>query len=721
MQSIANTIGVNMANPNIKNYKPTPAYVTWTDDKSMAAVFKSNSDVAEAYGLQHMSRASHRSFLDIDTNISVRTGYGRRDYDSFRPSEATPKQQRELIKQCMDAYKQVGIIRQVIDLMGDFGSKGIKLVHSSKNVQNFYQQWFKKVGGVERSERFLNMLYRCGNVVVKRRTAKLTQKTQRILKKTIAEADIVPEPVKVEGKEVGWKYDFFNPTRIEIIEEELSEFADEPLFGIKLHRNFRRISKHSSTNMKSLFAQLPKEIQVAVEKGSNIAILPPDKTNAYYYKKDDWQLWADPIIAAILDDVYMYEKMKLADLSALDGAISNVRLWTLGDLSEKIMPTKAAINKLRDILANNVGGGTIDLVWGPELKFTESNTQVYKFLGQEKYEPVLTSIYAGIGVPPTMTGSSSSSNGGMTNNFISLQTLIETLEYGRGILRTFWEKEIEIVQKAMGFRLPAHLHFDHAILTDKTAHQKLLMDLVDRNIMTEETMLERFGELFDIEQSRMKSQEKKRDSGDIPPKAGPFHNPQEEDEKKKLALNKDLINPEQIGLPPIPDDIKQRRERELKMQEKKFQPVNPNGRPKNKKDTKPRKKKRVLPRSKAVVSEDYTSCLMWIEKTQSTIADFLNPVMLKHYDKKNMRSLTKNQVLESEDIKFRVLANIEPFTDVNIQEVKGLMEKDELLLGDMSDNLDGFISDFVEAYGRAPTVTEMRNLKTYAYLESYKE
>ena len=67
----------------------------------------------------------------------------------------------------------------------------------------------------------------------------------------------------------------------------------------------------------------------------------------------------------------MLEKMKLADLAALDGAISNVRLWRIGDLDHKIIPTKAAINKLRDILASNVGGGTMDLVWGPEIDFKE--------------------------------------------------------------------------------------------------------------------------------------------------------------------------------------------------------------------------------------------------------------------------------------------------------------------------------------------------------------
>ena len=84
--------------------------------------------------------------------------------------------------------------------------------------------------------------------------------------------------------------------------------------------------------------------------------------------------------------------MKLADISALDGAISNIRLWSLGDLDNKILPTKAAINKLRNILASNVGGGTMDLVWGPELKFTESSTQVFRFLGKESMSLYLPNI-----------------------------------------------------------------------------------------------------------------------------------------------------------------------------------------------------------------------------------------------------------------------------------------------------------------------------------------
>ena len=71
----------------------------------------------------------------------------------------------------------------------------------------------------------------------------------------------------------------------------------------------------------------------------------------------------------------------------------------------------------------------MDLIWGPELDFKESATQIYKFLGDEKYQPVLNSIYAGMGIPPTLTGIAGN-GGGYTNNFVSLKTLIERLEYG---------------------------------------------------------------------------------------------------------------------------------------------------------------------------------------------------------------------------------------------------------------------------------------------------
>jgi hypothetical protein len=75
-----------------------------------------------------------------------------------------------------------------------------------------------------------------------------------------------------------------------------------------------------------------------------------------------------PMVSAILGDLQLLQKMKLADLAALDGAISCIRVWKLGNIEARIMPTEVAINRLAEMLCNNVGGGVMDLVWGPEIE-----------------------------------------------------------------------------------------------------------------------------------------------------------------------------------------------------------------------------------------------------------------------------------------------------------------------------------------------------------------
>mgnify|MGYP003115018093 CR=1 FL=1 len=137
-----------------------------------AQAFEQYAEAGEAYS--GVSKAYHRDFLDIEPNRSVKPGFGSNDYYAFRPEEAVPKRSKRIIKMSMDAYNKVGIIRNIIDLMGDFGAQGIDIVHESKGAEKFIRQWFKKINGKERSERFLNNLYKTGNVPVYRSYAAIT-------------------------------------------------------------------------------------------------------------------------------------------------------------------------------------------------------------------------------------------------------------------------------------------------------------------------------------------------------------------------------------------------------------------------------------------------------------------------------------------------------------------------------------------------------------------
>ena len=693
----------------------SPLYRTWDSDSQKQDAYAQTADAIEAYdGIQRAVAYGNRSsYIDIEPNRSVRTSFLRQDYDAFRPGESVASQQKRIIKQSMQAYDRVGIIRNVIDLMSDFASQGLTLVHPNKTIEKFYRKWFTQVGGVDRSERFLNYLYRCGNVVVKRRTAKLNRKKELELRRAAGE-DLKLESIKVNRREVPWTYDFLNPLAVDV-QDQGAQMVGKPQFSLNLSKYTYETLVNSSNTNKTVFRTLPKDLQQRLKTGERSIPLDEDKVSFYHYKKDDWLLWANPMIYAILDDIMMLEKMKLADLAALDGAISNVRLWTVGDLDHKIIPTKAAINKLRDILASNVGGGTMDLVWGPELQFSESQSQVYKFLGADKYQPVLTSIYAGLGIPPTLTGAST--GGGYTNNYVSLKTLVERLEYGREILSQFWRQEIELVRKAMGFRFPAEIHFDSIILSDEAAEKQLLIQLADRDIISTETLLERFRELPGIERIRVRREERERsnDRGS-PKKAGPYHNPQHKDDVAKIALTKDVLDSEEylekLGLPPTSIEQEEMVETNTPKQEPERIPVEDNGRPKFSRDTKKRKQKRVTPRS-----GDATTATLWAVEAQSKISDVVSPIALSHFNKKNARSLNKSEVDQLEYLKICILTGMTPYMEITPEVVKDLLDRGTKPSSEFGSLVEAKVNSFTSANNKQPNSSEMKYIHASCFVE----
>jgi hypothetical protein len=651
--------------------------ITWSDDKPNSkeqAVSQFSDNINSYVGLSKTQGSTYRTFLDIETSRSVRPQFSHLDYYAFRPNEAIPSQQNKAIKMCMDAYDKVGIIRNVIDLMGDFGCQGINIVHQNKSVEKFYQQWFRSVNGKERSERFLNNLYKTGNVITYRSYAKITPQLSQYMKSLAA--DIKVEVPNVTKNEIPWRYNFFNPLTVKTKDGKLSLFLGKSAYTIDIGTFFDRFIDGEIPS--DVINTLPDNIKQAIKNGDREVVIDPSRVNVFHYKKDDWQQWANPMIYAILDDIVMLEKMRLADLSALDGAISNIRLWTLGNLEHKILPNKAAINKLRDVLASNVGGGTMELVWGPELSFKESSSEVYKFLGSEKYTAVLNSIYAGLGVPPTLTGMATN-GGGFTNNFISLKTLVERLQYGRDQLTKFWEKEVEIVRQAMGFRYKAHIQFDQMSLSDEATEKNLLIQLADRDIISQETLLQRFKEIPQIEKIRLQREVSDREDNKNPKKAGPYHSPQHKENLEKIGLQSGKLLPKDVGLKTsVPQDLLLQPKSSSPFggggnstPEKK--PPNPNGRPQNSQDTNVRKQRVANPKSKPGVAE----LVVWAEDSWDNISNTLNNAFLGFKNKKNLRQLTKAEVNDLERLKIDVLTNIDMLSIVNEDSIQKVLSSNK--------------------------------------------
>ena len=702
------------------------AYVTWGEDlaSKQQALNEASKSLSE-FDIVHYSNAGSRyrtDFSNLDGNTSGRPGLTRSDYDKFRPDEAVPEKLRNIIKAADTIYQRVGLVKNVIDLMGDFACQGIRISHPNKRIQRFYRNWFEKVNGYERSERFLNYLYRTGNVVINRQTAKISLKVSDNLYRAVAAADLTisDDELKVEKREIPWKYTFIDPAYVDVVGGPLASFSGSKIYAITLPSNLRRIINNPKNEYEQkMVAGLPSSI-VEAAKTKKPYVLDSNKTIVCHYKKDDWATWAYPMIYSIMDDIFIIEKLKLADVSALDGAISNIRIFKLGSLEHKVAPTKAATAKLAQILQNNVGGGTMDLVWGPDIELLESKTSVHQFLGEGKYTPHLNSIYAGLGIPPTLTGTFGAA--GTTNNFISLKTLTQRLQYGRKILTAFWKQEIAMVQKAMGFRFPAKIEFDRMDLSNEDAEKALLIQLADRNIISDELLQTAFGLDSDMEKVRVKREQRERDNESYVPKSGPYYNPEIEKDLQKISLQTGIVTPSEVGLELEKKKNGEKSAVDLKndalVQKQALAPKTPvgvsgQGRPKNSKDSGKRATKKFAPQTGA-------SLQIWANQAQDKINEILNPYFLEFYNKKNMRSLASAEYQEADMAKTKLFFLLEPFEKIN----------QESLLNKLS-NIDQDNKLYSQYKNYSRTVAseidhelsseELKTVKTIVFMENYND
>jgi hypothetical protein len=709
------------------------AYVVWGDDLSskQEALRKSSESLVEYNGIERannqekaLARRTRLDFSNLDTNVSGRPGLLKSDYDAFRPEEAVPVILKQILRRADQIYQRVGLVKNVIDLMGDFAVQGIRIVHPNKKIERFYRSWFKKINGKDRSERFVNNLYRVGNVVINRQTAKLNTKYINYMYRATAEADITYPSLDddfIGKKEIPWKYTFIDPVYVDVMGGSLSSFTNKKIYGVMLPATLKRIINAPKNDAESsIVNELPSDI-IESAKTKKPYVLNPDKTLVFHYKKDDWQIWAYPMIYAIMDDITVLEKLKLADMCALDGAVSNLRIFKLGSLEHKIAPTKAAASKLSSILSNNVGGGTMDLVWGPDIELIESKSTVHNFLGEGKYTPHLNSVYAGLGIPPTLTGTYGAA--GTTNNFISLKTLTQRLQYGRDVLVNFWEKEIELVQKAMGFKIAAKIEFDRMDLSNEDAEKALLIQLADRNIISDEHIQMRFGLDPSMEKHRINRESKDRNNKKMPQKASPFFDANFETNLKKIALQLGIATPSQVGLELMDKKRGEKNLLELKLENTmpKIPPQSPGptgvsgqGRPRNSKDSTQRKTKQFAPQTGAKIA-------LWAQSAQDTISKIINPHLLAFYSKGNLRQLSSDESKEVDTIKTKLLFSLKPLSNISEEILlNSLANINDQKTLDMNNNFKFWLNKLSSELDRNLSSDENKAIKASFYAAVYE-
>lgn len=704
-----------------------PAYVN-SKEYFASAKFDNNS----------ISRSTARS-VGVGSD-QLKSGFNRWDYYGWRPEDNLPTWNADIILSAQNFYRRIGLVRNVIDLMTDFAAEGIAFNHPVKSQERFYREWARRVNIQDRVNNYMKLLLRDGNVIVRRKLAKIPKKVAQDFAKafmneasnlgpTVIDRDVPgirntkedtssesPDDIqrikpnqdpKAKKNVIPWKYTFLNPVFIEKIGGRVGRFVGADDLGVRLSKRLIKAIREPRTETESgLKKQLPQEvIQAAMSNAAETKIIRLDMERIYvdYYKKDDWEDWATPFLYGVFEDLMYKDKLKLADIAALDGVINSVRLWKLGDHGKDIFPNPAATNKLLDILSVSTGGGMTDIVWDSMIDVETVYPPIQDILGPEKYIAVETDIVRGLGIPDSLLGGAELSTRNAETAFIQLKTLIERLEYIRSRCIDWLNVELRLVADAMGFKKIPSIAFETMSLRDEAAEKDLIIRLAERNLISTQAVHDVFDFDTRIEQGRMKDEQKFRENNPaVMEKANPYYRPQsqlilqnelkkdEETHRANLEVRNAEINPDGSTMKgDQPRDVGD----------------NPVGRPPGSKDQTERDRR--TPRVLSVYK-------VQAEKIISNIDTIIDPLYLKDHKAKNMRFLTAEQKRELEHIKRSLLATVGSGELITKQTLH-----DNTSNVSMLSEFNVIFSQLVEAYteinGKMPNLSERRSLSASAW------
>jgi hypothetical protein len=669
---------------------------------------------------------THRT---IAADVNLRAGHNRHNYDAQRPSDRLPTEHAKIILACQSVYRKVGMVRNIIDLMTDFAAEGLQLQHTTKTQERFFREWARRVNLQGRAHDFMKLLMRDANVIVRRKNAFITKPAIKEMTKaivsgidTIDETKVNDPPEKIKTirkktnrQEIPWRYTFLSPVIIEKIGGEVGRFFGSDDLGMRIPTSLSNAIKRPRTDAEKAFIKkLPPEVTRAAKKHGTLVALDMDRIYVDYYKKDDWEDWGTPFLYGVLEDVMFKEKMRLADMAALDGVINVIRLWKLGKSDQQILPAPALVDRLIGILQNNTGGGVMDLVWDDMIDLKVEYPPIDKILGAEKYAGVNADIVRGLGIPDSLVGGQDLGTRNAQSAFVQLKTLVERLEYVRGRAIRWMEGELRLVADAMSFKRIPSISFGIMSLRDEAAEKQLMIQLLDRGIISSEKANEVFGVNYMIELERIKTEQQiRKENPGVLERSNPYNRPFSvmekqtelaiQVEKVKKGFHRDTEFPKSIdnngddnnggGDNPSGDQPKD-------------DGNNSPGRPPSTRDTKPRNER--TPKTQSILH-------IIADGFMDRIDDLVDNTYLKQLKVKNMRSLTKAQRIELEKVKRGILSVLRPGDKVTKELIAERLDTAGEGAHCMENRFCGFVADFTASTKKTPTVKECRILTAWAW------
>ena len=453
---------------------------------------------------------------------------------------------------------------------------------------------------------------------------------------------------------IPWDYVSLNPLQME---PRGSRFANEHHWVMLLSkRDMKPLSKFMSyryhTDISTTKVNLPEifkgKLKPAQKGSAYAAELALDEERLSVLQdvtKADHEDWATPQIYPACKEVSFKRLLRQAEISATESMKHAITLVKLGDVKEGFVPTPEQIERVAAALAG--GAQAHHLVWDDLIDAQVVQPDIGKIMDPKKYEQIDKDIYAALGVSQSiMTGT-----GSFANSFMSIKLLLEKLETIRCKLEDWLQTEVKKIADAMKFRRLPIIKWGLMNLRDENAERKLWLDLYDRGIVSDESMLEQFGTDFDIELARQQ-----------------FEKEVKEDNNKGIKKDDETFrSPVMVSQGPFKRDV---------LSPPKPKPAGgPGGRPV--KTGKPQTKKRnTKPKGMGAVVK-FQKYREFASVALKAISEIATRQAVEAQGVKDSRSLTKAQKSELETIFAYTLASLNPDQEFSEDLVYDVLQRDD--------------------------------------------
>ncbi len=373
------------------------------------------------------------------------------------------------------AYFNVAIVRNTIDVLQEFSARPLHLKCKNKTVRDFFKAWTQAIGLTDLTNRWFREWFRSGNVFVYTFRGNIGKENFKKMQ----------EAFSARSSQIPIRYTILNPMQVYL---QGGVGYNNQFIKILSTYEIVRLKEPKTEEDKQVFNDLPEFIKNQVKAGAGYRYLfiPLDQSRLYFafYKKQDYEPLAVPMVFPVLADIEFKLEMKRMDMALMKSLEQVVLLVTAGEKADDkgngINP--AVLNDLRSIFENQTIGRVLVADYTTKLQFIIPD--IKDLIGPAKYERVDRDIREGLQY--VMFGEEK-----FANASVKMKVLVERLREGReAFLNNFLMPQVRSICNAMNFQIIPRFEFEDIDLEDQAVMDRIVARFVEIGVLTPEEAFE---------------------------------------------------------------------------------------------------------------------------------------------------------------------------------------------------------------------------------------